>query len=662
MAQNFMTGFAEAFNRARERTEENKREDKKLKEAREYDAQKTKEAYAHEETLYARNQAAQDARDEKQRGFALSDQAAAWKHSDEQAKITRDAELANNQFSVGWQALGKYADKRKEKQDQENEWANQAKTLAKGDSELANSLLPEIRVRGVATVAKELDAGYYQKDLNYKPSTKKVVMPMAVTNPQSAIDAASPARAEQAPKHTDLLSGMDLMPGVKQRLVAANQLAGGGITDYEEPTVDTSNMNLAYKRVPTNVTEVGDLGQAYFDRQNAIDTKNADALRKADTKIAAIRTAKVTEAAIKAEAEGTGGQIYFQETPEGVKQFFGVRDEHGIRDTTSDPAGRPQYITGKPPVPMDKEDLKYYQGLVTQYSKDSTLYRAKVVNFSQALNSATQMAQILHDDPRAASMVNNGLGTVKDLKGEAQALFAAVDDFQKQIATTNPEKDPGKYEQLVLQQKEAAEKFFSSTSIGAENDQSAINAAKFNVLKMTTANQLAQSMSTDNRVSNADYDKAMKLVSQGRTDDQILPTLKIMVADGYNKLKAENTMLSKNDAVTEFETRKGIKTGLRPERVEQSIVDLYGENSPQTAYLKDLNNNIAKASMPQGMPTPVAQPVAPEIQHVDFSSIPKDQQEGALKELKASPTPEAKKMFDEAFGPGAADKALKGGI
>jgi len=657
--ETFASGFAQGFIRARERSEDRAQKEK--------DKQ---DALALQEKMYLRSRADQKADTEDTRkytaGIRLDDRAYQEKKDAEQRaqQLTDQKTAAENarknvDYQYTYQGLQNYRETREAAVAKDKEMVESARVLSGGDSGLAGTIL-KLRKSGVTVdkIQDMIEKKQLVKDPNYVQPTQELKLPPGVT--PGATDAQNPITGMPVPaKKKDLGEEMGLDAATRERIKGVNP---GLLEPVEGPDLKGIDLSgTAYKYQPTDTIKVGSLEQELSNLQRANDGNDPAARRTAENNIKAIQTARVMEAEAKAKAEGTGGMTYFQETPNGPRQFFGRQDGEHLMDTTSSPDGKPLIVTGGRVIAMDKPDRDQYNGLVQTYGKASTEYDNKFVQFAGALDSGQQMAQLLHDDPRAASMVSKGLGTVMDLKGEAQAAMSAIEDFQKQIAVVDKDKNPGQYEALVAKQEEAVKKFLgNSNSIGAGNDQSAINAAKYNALLLSTANHLAQSMATDGKVSNADFDRAQKIIADGKTPELVLPTIQGMVKESFNKLKSEQYVLGKNAQVEEFERRhagpdgKPFKTGLRPERIEQSVINLYGEGSPQLEYLRSLDK-------PYAAPVEIQPPanVQPQVQPVNnqtYAPVVPD----AIKDLKAANTPDNRKAFDEVFGPGAAQRALEG--
>lgn len=585
----------------------------------------------------------------------------------------QNADQENMIFKYKMDNLMQQKEKRNKKKLEESENAKKAQDLAGqlGDPDGASVMYKELS-NGVSyeTLQKRVLEGSYQKNENWKTPIQTVKVPSAVTMTYDA--EANPAAPEQkglfaAGKQRAYDRQMD---SVNKRIDQIDpSLRTETIDDDGHTATVADDASSKYVLKPKNEFKIGDYGDALWELNQAKSSGDPKRVREAEDKVAIHQRIMTEKAKSEAIAQGKNVSTYLSINPDGTigAQLPGELREDGKLYNVVDPM-HPQEVSGAV-MRMDDDSLKRLNQLNDDFKKGSKDYEAASQAFIGALSSSQQMAQILHDDPDAATMSSKGLGLIESLSGEAQAAYKALADMENNI---NARIDSGKTDGLekdIADHAAAVEKFLERGVLSDKNQQRAVNAAKFRSLQMQTAYQIAQATSTDGKVSNQDLANAKEIIGSSSDVKQIIPTLNAQMQGAFLKLQSSQSQLNNNPSVADFENRhrtatgKKIDTGLRGKRIEQQIIDMNIPEEQKTAlrqYLKQINAGYVQGQAEtQGSLAAQQQQDqqnAPQGVEVNGLVIPTE----AIDILKGRPDQRMKDFFDQQFGKGAADRVLGG--
>ncbi|QIG69912.1 hypothetical protein F67_I3_11_086 [Rhizobium phage RHph_I3_11] len=588
----------------------------------------------------------------------------------------QNAEQENTLFRYKMDNLMEQRKKREAKSAKETENAKAAKDLAAqmGDPDSAGMFYKEIS-NGVdyTELQKRVANGDYQKNTSYKAPTQTIKMPSGVAPETVQYDTdANPMQPEQKGLFAQgkQRSYDRMMDNVNKKIDQIDPSLRSGPADTSEFSTTTEDANSKYQYKPKNTYKLGDYGDALFKLSKAQQSGDPVAIREAQDEVKIHQRILSEKAAAEAKAQGKNVSKYFSINPDNSigAQFAGERRDDGSLYNVSNPNGE-QLVSG-PVRLMDDKDIERYNKLVDDFGKKSDDYNAAATNFIGALDSSQKMAQILHDDPDAATTSSNVLNTLNNLSGEAQAAFKALNDMENSINAKAQSGNLEGIEKDIADYNKAAQKFVGSGFLSQGNQNKALNAAKFRSLQMQSAYAIAQANASDNKVSKNDLDNAMQIIGKSVEPKVIMQTVNQQMNGAFLKLASVQNTLDKNPSVVDFENRmrdpvtgKPLKTGLRGKRIGDQIqeMDIPPERKDVLMkYLSSVGKEFVdgqvqtQQSLQQTPPAPVPQ----QTGGVEFNGLLIPQE--AVDILKSRNDDRAKKFFDQQFGPGAADRVLGG--
>jgi hypothetical protein len=579
----------------------------------------------------------------------------------------QNADQENLIFKYKMDNLMQMKEKREKRKAEETENSKKAQDLAGqlGDPDSASVFYKELS-NGVSyeTVQKRIVEGSYQKNENWKTPTQTVKVPTAVTMTYDA--EANPTAPEQK----------GLFAQGKQRAYDRQMESVNKRIDQIDPTLRTESIedtgqttttddaNTKYVLKPKNEYKIGDYGDALWELNQAKQSGDPKRVREAQDKVEIHQRIMTEKAKSEAIAQGKNVSTYLSINEDGTigAQLPGELRDDGLYNVV-DPT-RPQKVSG-PVIRMSDDDVKRLNQLTDDFGKQSKDYNAASQAFVGALDSSQKMAQILFEDPDAATMSSKGLGLIESLSGEAQAAYKAISDMENNI---NSRLESGKtdgIEKDIADHAMAVEKFIERGVLSDKNQSKVVNAAKFRSLQMQTAYQIAQATSTDGKVSNQDVANALEIIGSNSDPKQIIPVLNSQMQGAFLKLQSVQDQLNNNPSVADFENRyrlpngKKIDTGLRGRRIGQQIDAMNIPPEQKTAlhqYLKQVNSGYVQGQAETKQSLDAQQQQAP--QGVEFNGlvIPTE----AVDILKGKSDKRMKDFFDQQFGKGAADRVLGG--
>lgn len=508
---------------------------------------------------------------------------------------------------------------------------------------------------------KRVASGDYQKNTSYKAPTQTIKVPTGVAPETVQYDAdANPMQPEQKGLFAQgkQKSYDRMMSNVDKRIdsIDPGLRSGPSTTNEFSTTADDANSKYQYK--PKGQYKIGDYADALYEQNRAKASGDPIAIRDANDKVAIHQRIMTEKAKSDAIAQGKNVRTYVSVNDDGTigQQFLGENRQDGTYNISE--GGTGTLVSGHVRALSD-DDLKYLNKLNDDYGKASGDYNAASANFVGALDSSQKMVEILAHDPDAATTSSNILGTINNLSGEAQAAFRALGDMENKINSKSESGNLEGIEKDIVEYNKAAEKFVGGGFLSEGNQAKALNAAKFRSLQMQTAYAIAQANASDGKVSKNDLDNAMQIVGTSVDPKIIGQTIKQQMQGAFLKVTSAARPLDNNPSVVSFEKRMGLKTGLRPTRIGDQIdqTDWPPERKAMLhQYLNNLNKDFA-VGQAQTQATAAPQAPAP-TDGVQFNDmiIPAE----AVSILKNRPDARMKEFFDGQFGKGAADRVLGG--
>lgn len=582
-----------------------------------------------------------------------------------------NAEQENTLFRYKMDNLMEQKKKREAKSAVEAENARKAKDLAgqMGDNDSASIFYKEL-AKGVdyETLQKRVISGDYQKNSDYKAPTQTIKMPTPISMQYDTDPGANPL----APKPgTGLLAKgaqkqyEGMMGSVNEKIDSIDpSLRSEVVNPKEEYSVTQDDAGSKYLYKPKNQYKLGDYGDALYKLNKAQQSGDPVAIREANDEVKIHQRILTEKAALDAHANGKDVAKYVSVNPDGSigAQFAGERRGDGIYNISN--PNSEQLVSG-PVRMMDDKDVDRLNTLTDNYGKASADHNTASTNFISALDSSQQMAEILHNDPSAATMTSGLLATAQSLSGEARAAAESLSGIENKINTNVESGKLDGIEKDIADYSTAVDKFVNTGILSDANKQKAINSVKFHSLQMKTAYAIAQANATDGKVSKNDIDNAMKIIGDTSNPDQITATLNGQMQGAFLKLASSQRQLDNNPSVIDFEKRMGLKTGLRPARIYDQIDQM--EIPPERKellkrYMSNINKEFqqgqAVTNATANASTVQQAPQQGPVQGFEFNGMVI--QPEAVDILKKNPDERMKKFFDEQFGKGAADRVLGG--
>lgn len=533
-----------------------------------------------------------------------------------------------------------------------------------GDPEAASIFYKEIANGvDYETLQKRVVEGDYQKNTSYKAPTQTIKMPTAVTNTYDAeVNPLQPKQGDGILARGAQKQYEGMMGSVNQKIDSIDpSLRSEVVNPKEEYSVTQDDASAKYTYKPKNQYKIGDYGDALYKQYKAKEAGDPVAIREANEEVKIHQRIMSEKAKADALAQGKNVHTYVSLNPDGTMgaQFTGETREDGTYNI-SNPNGE-QLVSG-PVRMMGDEDIKRLYKLQDDFGKASEDYNAASTNFIGALDTSQKMTQLLHDDPDAATTSSNIVNTINNLSGEAKAAFTALNEMENTINSKAQSGNLDGIEKDIADYNKAAGKFVSGGFLSEGNQNKALNAAKFRSLQMQTAYAVAQANASDGKVSKNDLDNAMQIIGKSVDPKIITQTVNQQMQGAFLKITSAARPLDSNPSVVGFERQLGIKTGLRPTRIGDQI-DQMDWPPEQKALMKQYLSNINKdfsqgQAQTQATANPPPAQAAQPTKGVEFNGliIPDE----AVGILKGKPDKRMKDYFDSQFGKGAADRVLGG--
>lgn len=467
-----------------------------------------------------------------------------------------------------------------------------------GDPEAASIFYKEIANGvDYETLQKRVVEGDYQKNTSYKAPTQTIKMPTGVTPTTATYDAeVNPLQPKEgdgilargAKKQYDRR-----MESVNQKIDSIDpSLRSEVVNPKQEFSVTQDDATSKYTYKPKGQYKLGDYGDALYKLHKAQDSGDPVAIREANEEIKIHQRIASEKTRDQMIANGKNVATYVSINPDGSigSQFTGEVRADGTYNV-SNPNGA-QLVSG-PVRMMSEEELKRLYKLQDDFGKASGDYNAASTNFVGALDTSQKMTQLLHDFPNAATTSSNVLGLINNLGGEAKAAFQALNEMENTINTKAQSGNLEGIEKDIADYNRAAQKFTSGGLLSEGNQNEALAAAKFRSLQMQTAYAIAQSNASDGKVSKNDLDNAMEIIGKSNDPRVITQTLNQQMQGAFLKVVSSARGLDNNPSVIGFEKQTGLKTGLRPTRIGDQI-DQMDWPDEQKVLLKKYLSNINK--------------------------------------------------------------------
>ncbi|QIG73081.1 hypothetical protein EVB99_090 [Rhizobium phage RHph_N3_19] len=462
---------------------------------------------------------------------------------------------------------------------------------------------------------KRVANGDYQKNTSYKAPTQTIKMPSGVAPETVQYDTdANPMQPEQKGLFAQgkQRSYDRMMDNVNKKIDQIDPSLRSGPADTSEFSTTTEDANSKYQYKPKNTYKLGDYGDAQYKLLKAQQSGDPVAIREAQDEVKIHQRIMTEKATLEAHANGKDASTYVSINPDGTigAQFTGERREDGIYNISNQ---NEQLVSG-PIRRMEDEDIKRLNKLQDDFGKASGDYNAASTNFIGALDSTQKMAQILHLDKDAATTSSNVLNYINNLGTEAQAAFRALNEMENSINAKAQSGNLEGIEKDIAEYNKAASKFVSNGFLSEGNQARALNAAKFRSLQMQSAYAIAQANASDGKVSKNDLDNAMQIIGKSVDPDIIMKTINQQMQGAFLKITSAARPLDNDPSIIGFEKRMGIKTGLRPVRIGDQIDQMDWPEEQKTTlkkYLSNINKDFAvgqaQTMQTANPPTPVPQ-------------------------------------------------------
>lgn len=541
----------------------------------------------------------------------------------------RRAEQENIMFKYKMDGLMQQKEKRTKRKEQEDEWGRQAKGLSAqmGDSEFSTVALNELK-NGVSyeTIQKRIAEGAYATNADYKTPTQTVKVPKAVAQPvNTEPSAAAPGtlssdEMSMAPQTPGPFAGVPVVGGImergRQKRAARQDERVNARIDEIDPslrqaaeedsgysyTTDSANSKYQYK--PKNELKIGDYADAVYKLNIAQQNKDPIALRDAQAEVRAHEMVLTRKAKIEAEAKGENVRTYVAVGPDGKlgKQFAGVARENGLYDISDPRQPNGAEVMGNF-VEMNDEDMKRWNTLTDNFGKTSSDYNnIAAPAFIAAVDSAAKIDDLLTRDPGAATSTYKGIALLGRLEGEAKAAYGALTSMEDEIAVKAASGDMEGMEALIAKHADATMKFMDDSVLTPGNQQKIINGGLYNSLKLSAAYQFAMAKSSGEKMSNQDFNNEISRITGDGTENPevVKAALRASGQEAFLRLNTVQNSLNKDPSINQFETRLGVKTGLKADRIGDKIMQMEGNDQQKAMmmqYIKTFGQDAAVAKM-----------------------------------------------------------------
>lgn len=546
----------------------------------------------------------------------------------------RQAEQENVMFKYKMDALMEQKSKRAMRKQQEDEWARQAKDLATqmGDPEFASTAMNELRNKvDYETLQKRMAEGAYAKNDAYKAPVTTIKVPSAVaqpvnTNPSAGapntlasdeMNMAAPAPMSRGQEMLSKVPGLGgLIEGKRQRDAdKANRNVNERIDaidpslrqtpmddDGTTSTADATNSKYLYK--PKNELKIGDYADALYKLETAQQSKDPIAIGQAQREVKAHEMVLTRKAAIEAAAKGENVKTYVVKDKDGKlgKQFAGVVRDGALWDVSDPRNPNGSEVLGDF-VAMGEEDMKRWNTLSDNFGKAASDYNnIAAPAYIAALDSANKMDQLLTADPGAATYAYKGAGLLQRLSGEAQAAMGLLQSTEMEIQSKAASGDMEGMEAMIAKHADAVNKTVTEMGKMQGVDRAAMNAGLYNSLKLSAAYQFAMAKSGGEKMSNQDFNNEVsRITGDGMENpDVVKAALRVSAQEGFLKLNSMQNALNKDPSINAFETRMGVKTGLKADRIGDMIMSLDRDDQTKASlmgYLRTFGADAAVGKM-----------------------------------------------------------------
>lgn len=562
-------------------------------------------------------------------------------------RTEREQDLEDQSFQYRMKYLTDQREKRDAKKLKEVELSKKAKSLAEmaGDPDFASTAYKELSNDvSYETLQKRIQDGMYQKNPNYVAPTKTVKVPEAVS--MEPYDSQFPAN-EKINKRIDAIDPTLRIPKVEDN-------------NYTTIAQDDGNPYLFKPKEQ----KIGDYDQAQYELLKAKESNDPAAMREAETKLKAHEIALTREAAIKARAEGKSAKIYIMKDKNGrmTSTFTGeIRD--GNLWNTSVPTVDGYGNTGKIVSAEDMnsiqevspEAFEAMEKLEYEFGKQSSDLREGMSNYVGVINTSQKMISLLNQSPEVTSITASGVELARDMTEEAKIAYQVVFGKENEIKEKFKSGDMNGLEKMITEYEQDVETLVQKSSkdggiMGASNQRIASDKAIYDSLRNLLTFQMAAANGVSGaKMSDKDFDKFWDMVGGDKRDpNDVIRAIQNSSQVVLTTIDGHRQQINNHPAVKGFQVRYGFDPGVQVPRVEDLLIDMGRED-----LIPTFRELTGKAEMGKINAVVGAQ----------NSAIDKTPEAGAIPSgdidiLKANPSDEYKKFFDEVYGPGAADRVL----
>jgi hypothetical protein len=499
-----------------------------------------------------------------------------------------------------------------------------------GDGEFSSIAMQELKNGvSYETMQKRISDGFYVKNDTYKPPTQTLKVPTAVsqpvnTNPEQGDTApyrdplvsAPNSQAAPTPKlpvpgtpgFADGLKGLretaqnrrqkQMEEKVNRRIGEIDPtLLTQNDVDAEEESATTTMENSKYIFKPKNEVKIGDYADAQFELLRAQQSKDPIKIRDAQLKVDAHEMVYTRKAKIEAQAKGEDARYYLSVNPDGKigKRITGVQRNGEFLDISDPRNPQGTEVTGDV-VEITEDDMKRLNTLRDNFGKGVIDYNVQSASYVAALDSSQRLTKLLADDPGAPRAATRGLSVLQRLQGELQAGYQMVYDneleLEKRLASNNLEG----VETLIAEHKKNVDDLYTKSILTPGNQQRVLNGALYQSLKLSAAYQFAQANANGGKMSNQDFETALTRITGNNDEnpDSIIQNLRSVSQEGFVRLSSLQKQLDKDPSIQGFERdlfgESKNQTGLRPMRLGELILSSERDDMSKKELMDYLSN------------------------------------------------------------------------
>lgn len=500
-------------------------------------------------------------------------------------RLDREAQKEDIAFKYKFDALREKKTKWEEKKAKESQMAKQAAMVAEavGDREFAGVAMEHLSA-GVSfdSLLEDARKGKFQRDPNATNTKTVDVASTAMPSYDSLMETTKPTTA--MPEGVEMSENQEVAPKRKwYEPTPIDEKVDARIDEIDPEIRKASKEYDSFTPKPVDTggwlykddtkVKVGTPAEALFELDQARIDGDPAKIKVAQMKVAAHTAVARLTRVVKPDE----GDYAIVDENGNLESFFIGRldidpDNPGQERVFNVSDGNPSLVTTRFKK-ISPEVMKEYSKVSASVGDRVEKYTLKTAAYAKALDTVSQIDQVLARNPQAAKKVSEVAVIVRSVGQEVEGLFSIIQN--------QTEEGKQSLEQGNLEGAEASAKAIEDSVTGLlskPNRTLAEDAVLLEGLRVSQAFQLAAANGqTGQGVSTKDYENFYKM-GGGTDKDSIRKAALSNLTQIFTGIESERIQLDSNPEIKSLDKRLGFKSGLRAPRIGDMLIEQGREN------------------------------------------------------------------------------------